>query len=85
MTKREKYVKEMSKTAVISGVTTSIVANEIGARALAKLLIEKGLISDVEWREALQFMTERFVDLHIDGIFEEDYEADFIDLRPDEE
>lgn len=85
MNKHDKYVSEMAKTPVVLGVTTSIVANELGARALAKILMDKGIITSDEWRDALQFMTERFVDLHMDGIFEPEYEPDFIDLRADDE
>lgn len=47
--------------------------------------MEKGVFTYDEWREALQFMSERFVDIHIDGIFEEEYSPDFIDLRADKE
>ena len=85
MTKHDKYVKEIAKTPAILGITTSMVAQELGARALAKILMEKGVFTYDEWREALQFMSERFVDIHIDGIFEEEYSPDFIDLRADKE
>lgn len=85
MTKRDKYIKEMANTPAIMGITTSIVANELCARAVLKILMDKGIVTGEEWRDAIQFMTERYVDLHMDGIFEEEYEPDVIDLRPDSE
>ena len=85
MTKRDKYIKEMSKTPAIEGITTGIVANELCARATLKILMDKGIVTGEEWRDAIQLITERYVDLHIDGIFEEKYEPDFISFLPDEE
>lgn len=84
MSKRDQYVKALSKTNFVSGLTTSIVAEELGARALLKILMDKGIISLEEWNDAVQFVTERFVDLHTHD-FDESTEPDFLDFTKKEE
>lgn len=81
MTKRDKYVQELAKTTFVSGLTTSMVARELGARALLKILMDKGIVTLEEWTDAIQFMTERFVDLHVHD-FDDFYEPDFLDFQP---
>lgn len=85
MDKYEKYIKEMAQTPVVQGITTSIVANELGARAILKILMDKGIVTNEEWINAIQFYTERFVDLHASDAYDDPYEPDFIDFTPDDE
>lgn len=84
MTKREKYIKEMSETNFVSGLTTAMYANEIGARVLTELLIEKGIFTYEEWLAAMKRMTERFVDLHVHD-YDEHYEPDYLNFKADRE
>ncbi|PYG86707.1 hypothetical protein LY28_02733 [Ruminiclostridium sufflavum DSM 19573] len=81
MTKHEKYIQELSKTNFVTGLTSSIFANEIGARALLKILMDKGIITLEEWNNAIHFVTERFVDLHVHD-YDELSEPDFLDFNP---
>ena len=84
MTKRDKYIEELSKTNFVTGLTSSMVANELGARALLKILIDKGVITHEEWVSAITDVTERFVDLHVQE-YDEEYEPDFLNFTPDKE
>lgn len=84
MTKRDKYVKELSKTNFVTDLTSSMFAHELGARALLKILIDKGLITHEEWISAITDVTERFVDLHVQE-YDEEYEPDFLDFTPGKE
>ena len=79
MSKRDKYVQEIAKTTFVSGLTTSMVTNELGARALRKILMNKGIITCDEWADAIKSVTESFVSLHTEN-FEDLYEPDFIDF-----
>lgn len=81
MTKREKYIQEISKTNFVSGLTASMVGNELCAKALLKILIEKGIITSDEWCSAVQFMTEQFVEQHTHD-FDDLFEPDFLDFTP---
>jgi hypothetical protein len=81
MTKQEKYVRELSKTNFVTGLTTSMVADEIGARALLKILMDKGIVTLEEWNDAIQFMTEQFISQHTHN-FDDLAEPDFLDFTP---
>ncbi len=84
MTKRDKYIEELSKTNFVTGLTSSMVANELGARALLQILIDKGVITHEEWVSAITDVTERFVDLHVHE-YDEEHEPDFLDFTPGKE
>lgn len=79
MSKRDNYVKELANTNFVSGLTTSMFANELGARALLKILMDKGLITNDDWVNAIKSVTESFVSLHTQD-FDDLYEPDFIDF-----
>lgn len=59
-------------------------AHELGARALLKILIDKGVITHEEWVSAITDVTERFVDLHVRE-YHEEHEPDFLDFTPGKE
>lgn len=63
-TQRDKFVEEIAKTPFVEGLTTSIFANEFGARVLLKILMDKGIVTNEEWVAGCLEMNKVFVDLH---------------------
>lgn len=84
MSKRDKYVQELAKTTFVAGLTSSMVSNELCARALLKILMDKGIVTNDEWIAAIKSVTESFVSRHIYD-FEDLYEPDFISFVPAED
>lgn len=84
MSKRDNYVKELAKTNFVTGLTTSMVGNELCAKALLRILLDKKIITYEEWVNAIKLETEAFVSTHTHH-FEDLSEPDFIDfIQPEE-
>lgn len=81
---RDKFVEEIAKTPFVAGLTTSIFANEFGARVLLKILMDKGIITNEEWVAGCIEMNKIFVDLHTHD-YDEQYEPCTLDFTPDKE
>jgi len=81
--KRQKYIDFMSKTPIIDEITTKICANELYARAIAKVLIDKGIIVGTELQEACSYINRRFVEQTLDELDESNV-PDFVDFSNDD-
>ena len=81
--KKEKYIDFMSKTPLIDELTTKISVNELYARALAKVLIDKGLIDGIELHKACSYINRKFVEQSLEG-FDESNVPDFVDFSNDD-
>lgn len=83
-TQRERFVEQIAKTPFVEGLTTSIFANEYGARVLLKILMDKGIITTEEWVSGCLEMNKTFVDLHTQE-YDERFEPDLLDFTPEKE
>ncbi len=81
--KKEKYVDFMSKTPLINELTTKLCANELYAKALAKVLIDKGIISGTELQEACSYINRKFIEQTL-GELDESNVPDFVDFSNDD-
>ena len=81
---RDKFVEEIAKTPFVEGLTTSIFANEFGARVLLKILIDKGIVTPEEWASACKEVNQWFVDLHTLE-YDEEHQPQNLDFTPDTE
>lgn len=81
---RDKFVEEIAKTPFVEGLTTSIFANEFGARVLLKILMDKGIVTPEEWASACKEVNKWFVDLHTLE-YDEDCQPQKLDFTPDTE
>ena len=83
-TQRDKFVEEIAKTPFVEGLTTSIFANEFGARVLLKILMDKGIVTNEEWVAGCLEMNKVFVDLHTQE-YDEEFEPVSLDFTPEQE
>ena len=81
---RDKFVEEIAKTTFVEGLTTSIFANEFGARVLLKILMDKGIVTPEEWASACKEVNQWFVDLHTLE-YDEEHQPQNLDFTPDTE
>ncbi len=81
---RDKFVEEIAKTPFVEGLTTSIFANEFGARVLLKILMDKGIVTPEEWASACKEVNQWFVDLHTLE-YDEEHQPQNLDFTPDTE
>ena len=81
---RDKFVEEIAKTPFVEGLTTSIFANEFGARVLLKILMDKGIVTPEEWASACKEVNQWFVDLHTLE-YDEEHHPQNLDFTPDTE
>ena len=81
---RDKFVEEIAKTPFVEGLTTSIFANEFGARVLLKILMDKGIVTPEEWASACEEVNQWFVDLHTLE-YDEEHQPQNLDFTPDTE
>ena len=81
---RDKFVEEIAQTPFVEGLTTSIFANEFGARVLLKILMDKGIVTPEEWASACKEVNQWFVDLHTLE-YDEEHQPQNLDFTPDTE
>ena len=81
---RDKFVEEIAKTPFVEGLTTSIFANEFGARVLLKILMDKGIVTPEEWASACKEVNQWFVDLHTLE-YDEEHQPQNLGFTPDTE
>lgn len=82
MTKKEKYQEFMQHTALTGSITSSLVAHELLARAILKILMDKKIINMEEYMKAMIEVTGWFVDLHTHN-FVDANEPNYLDLTSD--